>query len=151
MGSTFSNNNDPEADFGPSNQSVPHVFTASGLVDLPWGFKAAALYAWRSGLAFSPRGLQDLDGDGLVDQRDTTAPAQRLPHQGLQLARRAPREDPSTIGGRNALSALIEGFNLFNRDNVKNISNVAGAEFGTPTDYFPGREIQLGVRWMFGR
>ncbi len=34
---------------------------------------------------------------------------------------------------------------------MKNISNVAGAEFGTPTDYFPGREIQFGVRWMFGR
>jgi len=34
---------------------------------------------------------------------------------------------------------------------VKNISNVAGPEFGTPTDYFPGRELQLGVRWQFGR
>jgi len=55
------------------------------------------------------------------------------------------------IGGRNALSALIEGFNLLNNDNVKNISNVAGPEFGTPTDYFPGRELQLGVRWQFGR
>ena len=50
-----------------------------------------------------------------------------------------------------ALSALVEGFNLLNRANVKNISNVAGAEFGTPTEYFPGREIQLGLRWMFGR
>jgi hypothetical protein len=28
---------------------------------------------------------------------------------------------------------------------------VAGAEFGTPTDYFPGREIQVGARWSFGR
>jgi outer membrane receptor protein involved in Fe transport len=150
VGSTFSNNNDPEADFGPSNQSAPHVLTASGLVGLPWGFKAAALYAWRSGLAFSPRGLKDLDGDGLVDQRDTTAPrnAFRTKPYGSLDAR---LEKAIKIGGRNALSALIEGFNLLNRNNVKNISNVAGAEFGTPTEYFSGRELQLGVRWMFGR
>jgi len=150
VGSTFSNNNDPDADFGPSNQSVPHVFTASGLVGLPWGFKAAALYAWRSGLAFSPRGLQDLDGDGLVDQRDTTAPRNGFRTKAYSSLD-ARLEKSIHIGGRHALSALIEGFNLFNRDNVKNISNVAGAEFGTATDYFPGREIQLGVRWMFGR
>ena len=150
VGSTFSNNNDPEADFGPSNQSVPHVFTASGLVGLPWGLKAAALYAWRSGLAFSPRGLQDLDGDGLVDQRDTTAPRNGFRTKAYNSLD-ARLEKVIKIGGRNALSALIEGFNLLNNDNVKNISNVAGSEFGTPTDYFPGRELQLGVRWQFGR
>jgi outer membrane receptor protein involved in Fe transport len=150
VGSTFSNNNDPDADLGPSNQSAPHVLTASGLVGLPWGFKAAALYAWRSGLAFSPRGLQDLDGDGLVDQRDTTAPRNGFrtkPYSSLD----ARLEKAVQIGSRHALSVLVEGFNLLNRNNVKNISNVAGAAFGTPTDYFPGREVQLGLRWMFGR
>src|SRR5256885_236679 len=54
VGSTFSDNNDPGKDFGPSNQSVPHTLTASGLVDLPRGLKLAALFAWRSGLAFNP-------------------------------------------------------------------------------------------------
>lgn len=150
VGSTFSNNNDPEADFGPSNQSVPHVLTASGLVGLPWGFKFAALYAWRTGLAFSPRGLKDLDGDGLVDQRDTTSPRNSFRTRAYSSLD-ARLEKAIKIGGRNALSVLIEGFNLTNRDNVKNITNVAGAEFGTPTDYFPGREVQLGVRWTFGR
>jgi hypothetical protein len=150
VGSTFSNNNDPEADFGPSNQSVPHVLVASGLVGLPLGFKFAALYAWRSGLAFSPRGLQDLDGDGLVDQRDTTVPRNSFRTRAYSSLD-ARLEKSFKIGGRNALSLLVEGFNLTNRDNVKNISNVAGAEFGNPTDYFPGREIQLGARWTFGR
>jgi hypothetical protein len=150
VGSTFSNNNDPEADFGPSNQSAPHVLTASGLVGLPWGLKAAALYAWRSGLAFSPRGLQDLDGDGLVDQRDTTAPRNGFRTKAYSSLD-ARLEKTFRVGGSHALSALVEGFNLLNRNNVKNISNVAGAEFGTPTEYFPGRELQLGLRWMFGR
>ena len=129
---------------------MPHVFTASGIVGLRWGLKAAALYAWRSGLAFSPRGLQDLDGDGLVDQHDTTAPRNGFRTKAYNSLD-ARLEKVIKIGGRNALSALIEGFNLLNNDNVKNISNVAGAEFGTPTDYFPGRELQLGVRWQFGR
>ena len=108
MGSTFSNNNDPEADFGPSNQSVPHVFTASGLVGLPSGFKLAALYAWRSGLAFSPRGLQDLDGDGLVDQRDTTAPRNSFRTKAYSSLD-ARLEKSIKIGGRNALSAAGRG------------------------------------------
>jgi outer membrane receptor protein involved in Fe transport len=150
VGSTFSNNNNPEIDFGPSNQSVPHVLTASGLVGLPWGFKLAALYAWRSGLAFSPRGLKDLDGDGLVDQRDTTAPRNGFRTKAYSSLD-ARLEKVLRLGGRNAVSVLVEGFNLLNRNNVKNISNVAGKDFGTPTDYFPGREIQLGARWTFGR
>ena len=46
---------------------------------------------------------------------------------------------------------LVEAFNLINRDNVKNVNNVSGAEFGTPTEFFPGREIQFGFRYLFGR
>jgi len=150
VGSTFSNNNDPEADFGPSNQSVPHVFTASGLVGLPLGLRFSALYAWRSGLAFSPRGLKDLDGDGLVDQRDTTVPRNSFRTKAYNSLD-ARLEKTFHLGARNALSVLAEGFNLFNRGNVKNVSTVSGDEFGTATDYFPGREVQLGARWTFGR
>jgi outer membrane receptor protein involved in Fe transport len=148
-GSTFSNNNHPELDFGPSNQSVPHTVVASGLVDLPWRFKLSAIYAWRSGLAFSPRGLQDLDGDGLVDQRDTTVPRNSFRTKAYSSLD-ARLEKVFRLGGRHSVSALVEGFNLFNRSNVKNITNVAGDQFGTPTEYFPGREIQFGVRYNFG-
>ncbi len=150
VGSTFSNNNDPEQDFGPSNQSVPHILTASGLVDLPLRFKLSAIFTWRSGLAFNPRGIQDKDGDGLVDQRDTALPRNAFRTKAYSTFD-ARLEKKIRAGGRNALSLLAEGFNLFNRKNVENVSNVSGAEFGTPTAYFPGREIQFGVRWTFGR
>ena len=151
VGSTFSNNNDPDADFGPSNQSVPHVFTASGLVGLPWGFKArrALRLAQRARLqsrAASRTSTATASSTSATPPRRATASAPRPTARSTRAWRRSIK-----IGGRNSLSALIEGFNLLNRDNVKNISNVAGAEFGTPTDYFPGRELQLGVRWMFGR
>ncbi|MFI5183112.1 MAG: TonB-dependent receptor domain-containing protein [Vicinamibacteria bacterium] len=149
VGSTFSDNNDPGKDFGPSNQSVPHTLVASGLVELPWTFRLSGIYTIRSGLAFSPRGLKDLDGDGLVDQRDTTVPRNGFrtkPYAAFD----ARLEKVFKIRGRHSLSALVEGFNLVNRDNVKNITNVAGDQFGTPTEYFPGREIQIGVRYNFG-
>ena len=149
VGSTFSDNNDPEKDFGPSNQSVPHAFVASGLVRVPWDVTLSGIFNWRSGTAFNPRGIRDLDGDGLVDQRDTTVPRNDFRTDAyVNLDARV--EKAFHFGGRHALSVLVEGFNLLNRGNVKNITNVSGAEFGTPTEYFPGREIQFGFRYLFG-
>ena len=95
-------------------------------------------------------GPHTFTASGLVDQRDTAQPRNSLRTTAYSTVD-ARLEKVFKVGGRNALSLLIEGFNLFNRQNVKNISNVSGAEFGTPTEYFPGREIQLGARWTFGR
>ncbi len=148
VGSTFSNNNHPEIDFGPSNQSVPNNLTASGLVDLWWGIKLSGIFSWRSGLAFNPRGIQDKDGDGLVDQRDTSVPRNDFRTKAWKTFD-ARLEKGFKIARHNELSVLVEGFNLFNTDNVKNVTDVSGPTFGTPTEYFPGREIQLGVRWRF--
>jgi hypothetical protein len=150
VGSTFSNNNHPEIDWGPSNQSVPHVFTANGLVVVPFDIHVSGIVFWRSGSAFNPRGIQDLDGDGLVDQRDTTEPrnAFRTEDYGnvdLRVEKRF------NLMQRSELTVLVEGFNLFNRANVRSVTDVAGANFGTPTTYFHGREIQIGVRYLFGR
>ena len=150
VGSQFSNNNHPEIDFGPSNQSAPHVFVGNGFATLPWGVNLAGIVFWRSGAAFNPRGIQDLDGDGLVDQRDTTQArnAFRTKAYGdvdLRL------EKTFGLSGRHALSVLAEAFNLLNRDNVRNVTAVSGPDFGKPTTFFNGREIQFGVRYLFGR
>jgi outer membrane receptor protein involved in Fe transport len=114
---------------------------------LPYGLNLSAIVFWRSGAAFNPRGLVDSDGDGLVDQRDLTQlrNAFRIKSYGdvdLRLEKRVPL-------GHQALSVLIEAFNVFNRDNVANVNAVAGPQFGTPATYLPGREIQLGVRYFF--
>ena len=150
VGSGFSNNNHPEIDYGPSNQSVPHVFTANGLVVVPFDINVSGIAFWRSGSAYNPRGIVDLDGDGLVDQRDTTQPrnAFRTKAYGdldLRIEKRFPIPNGQTV------SVLLEGFNMFNRANVASVSNVAGASFGTPTTFFSGREMQFGIRYMFGR
>jgi len=150
VGSQFSNNNHPEIDFGPSNQSAPHVFVGNGLATLPGGVNLSGIVFWRSGAAFNPRGIQDLDGDGLVDQRDTTQArnAFRTKAYGDVDVR---LEKTFGLPGRHALSVLAEAFNLLNRDNVRNVSAVSGPDFGKPTTFFNGREIQFGVRYLFGR
>ena len=150
VGTGFSNNNHPEIDEGPSNLSVPHNFVASGVVALPWDVTVSGIVTWRSGAAFSPRGIQDLDGDGLVDQRDTTQPRNSFrtdPFANVDLR----VEKQVRLAGRHTISLIAEAFNLANRANVRNVNAVAGPDFGEPVTYFPGREIQFGVRYLFGQ
>jgi len=150
VGSTFSNNNHPDIDYGPSNQSVPHIFVANGVVQLPWDFSLSGIASWRSGSAFNPRGIQDLDGDGLVDQRDVSQARNAFrvkPYATVDLR----VEKAFRLSGDHRVTALIEAFNVANRSNVSNVNAVSGPAFGTPVAFFPGREIQLGVRYLFGQ
>ncbi len=149
VGSTFSNNNHPELDFGPSNLSVPNVLVTSGTVELPLEIRLSAVGSYRDGPAFSPRGIIDTDGDGLVDQRDLSQPRNDFRTDDFwNLDLRA--EKLFRIGGEHALSLLVEAFNLTNEDNVATVNNVSGAAFGTPNSFLPGREIQLGLRYFLG-
>ncbi|MEM6456009.1 MAG: TonB-dependent receptor [Acidobacteriota bacterium] len=149
IGSGFSDNNDPNRDRGPSNLSVPHVGVVSGIVALPWDMRLAGTFFWRDGLAFSPRGITDQDGDGLVDQRDVSVPRNAFRSDDyVNLDLRLEKRVALTSG--HALSLVLDVFNATNEANVANVVSVAGPDFGTPTDFFPGREIQLGVRYTFG-
>ena len=147
-GSTFSNNNHPELDYVPSNQSAPHIFVANGVTVLPFDVHLSGIAFWRSGAAFNPRGIIDTDGDGLVDQRDLSQPRNAFRVKAYaDLDLRAEKRVPF---GPHAVSVLVEAFNIFNRDNVANVNAVSGATFGTPVAYLPGREVQFGVRYFFG-
>ena len=149
VGSTFSNNNHPELDAGPSNQSAPHVFVANGVVVLPWDLSVSGIVYWRSGAAFNPRGIQDLDGDGLVDQRDTSQPRNHFrtaPFANIDVR----VEKTLRLSPRHELGLLVEAFNLANRANVLNVNSVSGPDFGTPNTFFAGREVQAGIRYRFG-
>ena len=149
VGSTFSHNNRPELDYGPSNQSAPQSLIADGTARLPWDVSVSGVVFWRSGAAFNPRGIRDLDGDGLVDQRDTSESRNRFRAAPFFTADLSV-EKRITLGGRHVASVLMETFNLTNRANVSNVSAVAGQAFGSPTTFFPGREVQIGARYFFG-
>jgi outer membrane receptor protein involved in Fe transport len=147
-GSGFANNNHPELDYGPSNQSAPHIFVANAAIVLPFDVNLGAIAFWRSGAAFNPRGIIDSDGDGLVDQRDLTQPRNAFrvkAYSDVDL-----RVEKKLPFGRQAASVLVEAFNIFNRSNVANVNAVSGSSFGTPVAYLPGREVQFGIRYFFG-
>ena len=150
VGSGFSNNNRPELDVGPSNLSVPHLSVVSGMGLLPRGVRVAGNLFWRSGNALSPRGLSDTDGDGLVDQRDLSVPRNSLRvDDHFQLDLRA--EKAFTLTPGHELRLLVELINATNEANVAGVNAVSGPTFGVPNSFFPGREVQLGVRYFFGR
>lgn len=150
VGSGFSNNNHPELDYGPSNLSVPHIAVGSLTTHLPWDIRLSTIAFWRSGSAFSPRGITDTDGDGLVDQRDLSVPRNSLrvaPY--FELDTRLEKSFRLTSG--HELTLLVDTFNLSNRANVAGVNAVSGPDFGKPNAFFPGREVQVGVRYFLGR
>ncbi|MCP3960057.1 MAG: TonB-dependent receptor [bacterium] len=150
VGSTFSNNNRPELDEGESNLSAPHVAVVSATTQLPWGLRFSGNLFWRTGNAFSPRGIVDTDGDGLIDQRDISEPRNAFRvsdyfNVDLRL------EKSFQLGKRdNEITLLVDAFNVTNEDNVSNVNAVQGPDFGVPNSFFPGREIQVGARFFFG-
>ena len=122
---------------------------ANGLVTLPWDLSVSGIVYWRSGAAFNPRGIQDLDGDGLVDQRDTTQPRNHFrtaPFGDIDIR----VEKTVRLPRSQTLSVLVEAFNLTNRANVLNVNSVSGPDFGKPNTFLAGREVQAGVRYRFG-
>jgi hypothetical protein len=148
VGSMFANNNHPELDYGPSNQSAPHIFVGNAAIVLPFDVNLGIVAFWRSGTAFNPRGIIDSDGDGLVDQRDLSQPRNAFrvkPYSDVDL-----RLEKRIPFGRQSASVLVEAFNIVNRDNVANVNAVSGPTFGTPVAYLPGREVQFGIRYFFG-
>jgi outer membrane receptor protein involved in Fe transport len=148
VGTTFGHNNHPERDYGPSNQSSPHSLVASGIALLPYDVTISGIAVWRSGSAFNPRGIVDGDGDGLVDHRDMSQPRNVFrvkPYASVDL-----RAEKRVTFGRHAVSVLVEAFNAFNRDNVADVTAVSGPDFGQPIGFFPGREVQFGIRYEFG-
>lgn len=148
IGSIFSNNNHPEFDVGESNLSAPHVGVVSATTLLPWDIRFSGNLFWRTGNAFSPRGIVDTDGDGLIDQRDISEPRNAFRvkdffNVDLRL------EKSFRFGSDNEVSLLVDVFNVTNEDNVSNVNAVQGPDFGVPNSFFPGREIQLGARLFF--
>jgi hypothetical protein len=148
VGTTFGNNNHPELDYGPSNQSSPHSFVVNGTASLPHAVTVSGIAFWRSGSAFNPRGIVDADGDGLVDHRDMAVARNSFrvkPYASVDV-----RLEKRLMIGRHTVGLLVEAFNLVNRDNVAEVSAVSGPDFGQPVGYLPGREVQLGIRYEFG-
>jgi outer membrane receptor protein involved in Fe transport len=146
-------------DQGPSDLSLNHTFLTHGIVQLPWTMELSAIFRAQSGFHYTrgPNGGPDFDGDGLFNGEGLN-----FAGQGSQYARNINTAPPFVnmdmrlakrfnIGERVKAQVLFEFFNLFNRGNTAAVQGLEGTSpaFGSTTQYIPGREGQIGVRFEF--
>lgn len=153
--------NGAKMDYGPSDLSLNHTFLINGIVQIPWKLELAPIFRAQSGFHYSvspASGGSDFDGDGLFNgqglyynglgnplyaRNSQTAPA--FVNMDLRVAKRF------RIGERVKAQVLFEMFNLFNRGNPAAIQALEGGtpSLGSTSQYLPGREGQVGIRFDF--
>ena len=166
---------DPSRERGPSVHDQRHRFVLSGLYQFPGALQVSAIVIAASGRPFTALAGVDLNGDGdggsFPTDRARTNPAdpgssvlrssETMPKQitvDVRLSKRF------TFGGRTALEALVEAFNVFNRTNFSEVNNIFGpgafpdqpqrdalgrVTYGTFTQAQPPRQVQLALRLLF--
>ena len=151
---------DVRADWGPSDNDVRHRLVVSGSIGLD--ALAGPLAPWRVSYVFTAASAPpftlltgtDRNQDTNVNDRPegvgrNSGRAWASHALDVRLSWRAP------IRGRLTLEALVEGFNVLNRTNLRTPNNVFGAgtaplpSFGRATAAEDPRQIQIGVRLGF--
>ena len=144
--------NGPDLDRGPSDLAFNHTLLIHGAVSLPWQLQISGIFRAQSGFHFSASPLTpvDVDGDGILNGVDFLAGRnhfQAPPYINLDMrfARRF------SITERVRVEVLIEFFNVLNRANPAAVQQFQNPSIppGTPLQYLPGREGQVGVRIDF--
>jgi hypothetical protein len=152
---------DIDSEMARSRQDVRHRFTLSALTEVPGAVRVSGLVSLESGRPFNIYVGSDANGDGNPNS-DRPGLIERNAYEGPAYASvdlRVSREFPLVNGSR--LELLVDFFNLFNRDNVKDINTVWGSinypgtppppelGFGTPRDVFNPFQTQFAARLKF--
>jgi outer membrane receptor protein involved in Fe transport len=151
---------------GFSRQHVPHRFTLSFFgqvgkdVAVLRDFKFSSLVSFESGRRFTQFAGRDANGDGNptsdrvgLEPRNTIV-GPSYASVDVRLAREIP------LGGRVRGELSVDVFNLFNRENVKDLNTNFGSElptatpnpllaYLTPRDVFNPRQVQIGLKVRF--
>jgi hypothetical protein len=149
-----------------SRQHVPHRFTLSFISQVPKGvalihdFRFASLVSLESGRRFTQFAGRDANADGNPNSdrvgllaRDTIV-GPSYASVDVRLAREIP------LGGRVRGEISLDVFNLFNRENVRDLNTNFGSEvptavpnpllgYLTPRDVFNPRQAQVGLKLKF--
>lgn len=161
--------NDPsniDAEYGRSRADERYRVVVTGIFHMPWEITLAPIYEYGSGQPWNHRLGYDFNGDGKnsdrpagVERNDEDGPVFR------QLSLRLTKG--FSVIGDQRLDVIVEGFNVLNNTNydVNSIDSaeflsgptlanprlpfVANPNFGRYRATLPGREIQLGLRWVF--
>ena len=173
-GGRFSDQNNPDVDFGPANAERRHTLVASGSVLLPFDINLGAVWSARSRLPFSATAGRDVNGDGFVSDYvpgTTRNQGARSLDLGLVNAWRAAQNlgpvtadaiastafrsfdlrASKTVGlGPTRAELVAQLFNVFNSVNLSGIqTNALASTFGQASRAAAGRQAELGVRFIW--
>jgi hypothetical protein len=146
----------PELEFAPSADTPIWRVVATGIYSITPALQVSGIYRGRGGYAFDPRSgpTFDLNGDGRFNDRTPTLT--RNSFRGPATHMLDARVAYTMRWGDHRLQIAIEAFNVLNRENVRAVQTLYGPNpdrpdpaFGSPLNYWPPREVQLGVRYVF--
>jgi hypothetical protein len=161
--------NDPsniDAEWGRSQADERYRFVLTSIVRLPWQMTLAPIYEYGSGQPWNHRLGYDFNGDG--KNSDRPAGVERNDEDGPRFSQLSLRLTKGfTLFGENRLDVIAEAFNVLDTTNY-DVNSIDTAEFlsgptlanpalpfvrnpnfGRARATLPGREIQLGLRWVF--
>jgi hypothetical protein len=152
------NTYDPDDEWGLSSEDQTHQIQLSGVFRSrfthpflrAWTVGVIAQYA--SGRPYSKLvGYdQDLNGDGSADRPEGT---DRNSERGPDLKNVDLRLAKEIKLAKGRMEFLVEVFNVLNNTNVLKVQNVLSAPaphaYGTPLEYGPKRQVQLGLKVSF--
>jgi len=161
--------NDPskiDAEYGRSRADEKYRVVLTGIFHMPWAVTVAPIYEYGSGQPWNHRLGYDFNGDG--KNSDRPAGVDRNSEDGPTFKQLSLRLTKGfTLLGDNRLDLIVEGFNVLDNTNydVNSIDTAeflsgptlanpalafrANPNFGRFRATLPGREIQLGVKWVF--
>jgi carboxypeptidase family protein len=165
---------DPNSERGPATQDQRHRFVFSGVYLLPADVQFSGIITAASGRPFTPLAGADLNGDGnggaFPSDRARVNPAAESTSVGRNSETTAAQINVDVrvsrkfaLGGKASLEAILDAFNLFNRDNFFEDTNQGSfAIFGTGaypanplptygryTQTLPPRQIQVAAKINF--
>jgi hypothetical protein len=134
---------DLEADAGPCDIDVRHTLVARGAISLPIGFQASSIFSARSAAPYSATTSAPLPLFTRYEPRNRRR-GDSFSSWDVRLGR------TTRIGARAAATLFLEAFNVLNSTNFSaHVANVSSARFGQPTEAFPPRRLQVGIRADF--
>lgn len=155
-----------DAEYGRSRSDERFRMVLTGVFRMPMELTIAPIWEYGSGQPWTKRLGYDYNGDG--KNSDRAAGVGRNDEDGPSFKQLSVRVTKGfAVGKAGRLDAIFEVFNLFNTTNYV-VNSVDAAEylagptitnpsaaykanpnFGKYSATFPGREIQLGIKWHF--
>jgi hypothetical protein len=154
-GITYTEQNNPSADWGLSDRDRTHRFVGNAVYNAPYGIMISGILVWQSGQPYNASWGTDLNGDGQTNDR--AAPGSNGTVWVARNTYRVPTYKNLDVRiskifhvDRFQIEGIFEAFNLFNWKSITSVYNTSRyTSFGLPADFQNSRRLQIGARIRF--